>query len=147
MYKSILVPTDGSKFADAAVEEAAKLAKELGSKLVLFSAVPDYYYQWPSFSVPIRPNEDEQARKAMETWAKEMLASAASNVNLAGVAVEQEFAVSNSPYEAIIAAARKFQCELIIMASHGRHGVSGVLLGSVTQKVLTHSTIPVLVVR
>jgi len=93
MYKSILVPTDGSKFADAAVEEAAKLAKELGSKLVLFSAVPEYYYQWPSFSVPIRPNEDEQARKAMETWAKEMLASAASNVNLAGVAVEQEFAV------------------------------------------------------
>ena len=61
--------------------------------------------------------------------------------------MEQQFTVSNSPYEAIIEAAKKFECDLIVMASHGRRGVSGVLLGSETQKVLTHSKIPVLVVR
>ena len=151
MYKRILLPIDGSQISNAAIKEAVKLTKELGSKLVLFYAVPDYYYQSPprreGFLVPNRPKNDEQARKAMETEAKKMLAPAVRNVNVAGVAVEQQFTRSNSPYEAIIEAAKKFKCELIVMASHGQRGVSGVLLGSETQKVLTHSTIPVLVVR
>ena len=148
MYKSILVPTDGSAFSDAAIQEAAKLAKELGSKVVLFYAAPHHLPPLTEgFSAPGRPKEIEEAHKAIEREGKTMLASAASNVKLAGVAVEQQCTVSNSPYEAIIEAAKKFQCELIIMGSHGRRGLSGVLLGSETQKVLTHSTIPVLVVR
>ena len=149
MYNSILVPTDGSEFSDAAVREAAKLAEVLGSKLVLFYAVPYYYYPLPALTdAPYRPGEMDQERtpKAMEAEAEEVLASAARHVNLA-VTVERQYAVSNSPYEAIIEAAKKFQCELIVMGSHGRSGLSGVLLGSETRKVLTHSTIPVLVVR
>ena len=131
MYKSILVPIDGSELSDAAIREAAKLAKAPGSKLVLFYAVPQY--QLPPLAIEEEP--------------KRVLAYAAQNFNLAGLNVEQQFTVSNSPYKSIIEAAKVFQCELIVMASHGRHGVSGVLLGSETQKVLTHSSIPVLVVR
>jgi len=150
MYKRILVPTDGSALSDAAIEEAGKLAKELGSKLVLFYTVPYYYYPLPpltKFGSPNRPKDDEQAQKAMEDEAKQVLAYASEISTLAGLSVEKEFTLSNSPYEAIIEAARKFNCDLIVMASHGRHGVAGVLLGSETQKVLTHSKVPVLVVR
>ena len=97
---------------------------------MLFYAVPQY--QWPP--------------EAIEGEAKQVLAYAATSSNLAGVAVEQQFTVSNSPCEAIIEAAKAFRCELIVM-SHGRRGISGALLGSETQKVLAHSRIPVLVVR
>lgn len=149
MYSSILVSTDGSDFSDKAVREAAKLAKELGSQLVLFYAVP--HYEMPhlaeGMSAPRYPKEKKEAQRAMEAEAKQILAHSASNVIVAGVTVEQQFTVSHSPYEAIIEAAKKFKCELIVMASHGRRGLSGVVLGSETQKVLTHSTIPVLVVR
>ncbi len=131
MYQSVLVPTDGSELDDAAIKEAAKLARQFGSKLVLFYAVPQY--QWPS--------------EAIDGEAKQILAYAATSSNLAGITVEQRFTVSNSPYEAIIEAAKAFHCEVIVMASHVRRGVSGVLLGSETQKVLAHSKIPVLVVR
>ena len=149
MYKSILVPTDGSELSDAAIKEAAKLAKELGAKLVLFHAAP--HYRLPpiseGLSTPTWPDVRQTAIKETEAEAKRLLASAARNVNLAGLSVDQQLAVSDSPYEAIIEAANEFQCELIIMASHGRRGLSGILLGSETQKVLTHSSIPVLVVR
>ena len=148
MYSSILVPIDGSEFSEKAAKEAAKLAKELGSKLVLFHAAS---IQLPplteGFSAPNRPKVREEAKAEREAEAKQILAYAAGSVNVPGVTVEQQFTVSNSPYEAIINAAKKFGCELIVMASHGRRGISGVLLGSETQKVLTHSTIPVLVVR
>ena len=149
MYKSILVPTDGSEFSGVAIEEAAKLAKELGSQLVLFYAPPHYRLSPLSegVSAPGRADERKVAIQEMEAEAERILASAAKNVNLAGLTVQREFKVSDSPYEAIIEAAKKLQCELIVMASHGRRGLSGVLLGSETQKVLTHSTIPVLVVR
>ena len=149
MYKSILVPTDGSERSHAAIKEAAKLARALGSKLVLFYAAP--HYESPpvseGFLAPNWLKDRESAKREIEAEAEKLLASAAKNVNLAGLGVEQKFAVSNSPYEAIIEAAKKFECELIVMASHGRRGMSGLLIGSETQKVLTHSTIPVLVVR
>ena len=149
MYSSILVSTDGSEFSDKAVREAAKLAKELGSKLVLFYAVPHYETSHLAEGMPAPhfTKDNEEAQRAMEAEAKQILAHSAKNVTVAGVAVEQQFTVNHSPYEAIIEAAKKFKCELIVMASHGRRGLSGVVLGSETQKVLTHSTIPVLVVR
>jgi nucleotide-binding universal stress UspA family protein len=149
MYKSILVATDGTKFSSAAIAEAANLAKQFGSKLVLFYAAPHLHLSALSegFSAPARTDERKSAMKQMEAEAEKILASAASNVDLEGVTVEKQFTVSDSPYEAIIEAAKMFKCELIVMGSHGRSGMSAVLLGSVTNKVLTHSTIPVLVVR
>jgi nucleotide-binding universal stress UspA family protein len=149
MYKSILVPTDGSEFSDAAIKEAARLAKELGSRLVLFYAVPRYPLPplTEGLSAAGRVKEKEQAQRAMEAEGQAILAAAAKNAMLAGLDVRQQCVVSNSPYEAIIEAAINSECELIVMASHGRRGLSGVLLGSETQKVLTHSKVPVLVVR
>jgi nucleotide-binding universal stress UspA family protein len=149
MYKSILVATDGTKFSSAAIAEAASLAKQLGSKLVLFYAAPHLHLSALSegFSAPARTNERESALKEMEEEAEKILASAATNVNFEGVTVEKQFTVSESPYEAIIEAAKMFKCGLIVMGSHGRSGMSAVLLGSVAHKVLTHSSVPVLVVR
>jgi nucleotide-binding universal stress UspA family protein len=148
MYKRILVPTDGSEFSGKAISEAADLAKDLGSELVLFHTAS--YHLPPlmeGFSAASRPSEQEQAQKATEAEAQRILAAAASNANLEGVSVRQHFTLGHSPFEAIIDAANAFQCDLVVMASHGRRGLSGVLLGSETQKVLTHSKVPVLVVR
>ena len=149
MYKNILVPTDGTKLSSSAISEAAKLAKQFGSKLVLFYAAPFPHLSPVSegMSAPGRTEERESAEREMEAEAEKILASAASSVNLEGVTVERQFTVTDWPHEAIIKAAKTFQCEVIVMASHGRSGISAVLLGSVTNKVLTPSTMPVLVVR
>ena len=149
MYKKILVPTDGTKLSISAVAEAAKLARQFGSKLVLFFAAshPHLSPVGEGLSAPGRSEERAHAVKAMQAEAETILASAATSVNLEGVTVERQFTVSDRPYEAIIEAAKMFQCEVIVMGSHGRSGVSAVLLGNVTNKVLAHSTIPVLVVK
>ena len=148
-HKNILAPTDGSAFSDKAVKEAAELAKELGSKLVVFYAVPQY--QLPplteGLSTATSRQEKERAQKALEAHAQAVLASAAQKAKLPNGTLDRHFVVSNCPYAAILDAAKKFKCDLIVMASHGIRGVSGLLLGSETQKVLIHSKIPVLVVR
>ena len=119
MYKRILVPTDGSEFSDKAVREAANLAKELGSELVLFYAAP---YHLPPLTEGVsaadRPRDEEQAEVALEAEAKQILASATKNVTVAGVTVQQHFKRSQAPYEAIIEAAKTFGCEL------HRHGIT-----------------------
>ncbi len=147
MYKTILVATDGSELSDKALQEATNLLDGSGAKLVLFHATPLHLPPLTEgLSDAMRPEEREQARKTAEEQARTLLSSAAAMVKSAGT-IEQRFTVSNSPFEAIIEAANNFGCDLIVMASHGRRGLSGVLLGSETQKVLTHSKIPVLVVR
>ncbi len=149
MYKTILAPTDGSEFSDAALREAGALAKTLGAKVILFHAIPHYHAAplTEGLSAAGYFQEIEHAQEEQKAEGEQILTSAARNVNLVGVEVERDSAVSNSPYEAIIEAANRYSCDLIVMASHGRRGLSGLLLGSETQKVLTHSRIPVLVVR
>ncbi len=148
MYTKILVPVDGSEFSEKAVKEAGRLAQALGAKLVLFHAAAEHLPPLvEGMSAATRPKEREAARKEIQELARMVLSQAARKAKLSNGDLDQQFVVSNSPYEAIIAAAKKFKCDLIVMASHGRRGVSGVLLGSETQKVLTHSLIPVLVVR
>ncbi len=148
LYARILVPVDGTEFSEKAVREAAALAKALDSRLLLFhAAAPCRGPSLEQSSAADRPAQNTLAKKEAEDWARSVLTAAATRASLAGDRVEQHFAVTDSPYEAIILIARKFQCDLIVMASHGRRGVSGVLIGSETQKVLTHSLVPVLVVR
>ena len=149
MYSSILVSIDGSAFSDKAVSEAAQLAKKLGSKLVLFYATPPYEtpHLAEGMPAPHYVEDKEKAKAVMEAGAKQLLANSARSIVVEGVTVEQQFSISSSPYEAIIEAAKKFDCGLIVMASHGRRGISGLVLGSETQKVLTHSKLPVLVIR
>lgn len=147
MYRNILVPTDGSRWSDRAVKEAAMLAKASGGKLLLFHTVAPY--QMPIYSegmtVPYFPKE--KVRKDANRKARKALAAAERKAKAAGVPVTAEFAVSAYPHEAIIATAKKRRCDLIVMASHGRTGLSRFLLGSVAQAVLGRSAIPVLVVR
>lgn len=148
MFKHILLPTDGSKFADRAITQGMKLAKSMGAKITLFSVAPDFLMiAGDVFAVPasikLRQRYDWEARQRAE----KMLAAIERRAARAGLKVESVVAVSDLPYQEIIKIARKRKCDLIVMASHGRRGLSRLLLGSETVKVLTHSRIPVLVVR
>ena len=148
MFKHILLPTDGSKFADRAITQGMKLAKSMGAKITLFSVAPDFLMiAGDVFAVPasikLRQRYDWEARQRAE----KMLAAIERRAARAGLKVESVVAVSDLPYQEIIKIARKRKCDLIVMASHGRRGLSRLLLGSETVKVLTHSRIPVRVVR
>lgn len=148
MYAHMLVPTDGSKLSSKAVQHATALAKALGARLTLFYASPDYplpmYAEGGAVYEPISKKEYVAlARKE----AGELLDRARRKVEDAGVKCEAMHAISASPWEAILAAAKKRKVDAIVMASHGRRGVSALLLGSETHKVVTHSKLPVIVVR
>ena len=145
MYKNILVPVDGSKLSAKAVKTAVQLAKLTDAKVTLFYAAPDfggiYYSESPLLAAHYTA---ASFRAAVTKHAQKILAEAAKQANME---VETRHALSEFPYDAIVKAAAKQRCDLIVMASHGRRGISGFLLGSETQKVLTHSKVPVLVVR
>lgn len=144
MFKKILLPTDGSELSARAISGAIDMAKNLGAKLVGLTVVEPYSYSSLS---EYRPESFEDYEARMNKVADERLQAVTAAAKAAGVEVETRVARSFSPYEAIIEAAKANDCDAIFMASHGRRGLSAVLLGSETQKVLTHSTIPVLVYR
>jgi len=148
MYRSILVATDGSEYSAKAVKHAGLLAKMSGAKLVLFYAAPHVQLSAYSEGYDIRQwGISADAKSARDIAAAELLAAAHEEMGFPDLTVEELFVVSNQPYEAILETARNHDCDLIVMAPHGHHGLAGVLLGSETQKVLTHAKIPVLVVR
>lgn len=144
MYKRILVPTDGSERSVKAVEGAARFARPLGATLVVMSVVEPYSYT--NFA-EYRPESIEQYDERVTAEAEERLEAARKIAVAAGVEVKTVMVKSFSPAEAIIEQAEKNGCDIIFMASHGRKGIAAVLLGSETQKVLTHSQIPVMVYR
>jgi nucleotide-binding universal stress UspA family protein len=144
MFKKILLPTDGSELSSRAIAGAIDMAKKLGAKIVGMTVVEPYSYSSLS---EYRPESYEDYEARMNKVAQERLDGLAAASKAAGVEVETKIVRSFSPYEAIIDTAKKNDCDAIFMASHGRRGLSAVLLGSETQKVLTHSTIPVLVYR
>jgi nucleotide-binding universal stress UspA family protein len=150
MYKNILVPTDGSTLSVEAVKQALTLARAIGTKLTVMHAMPNYeafvnerYNVLPALAAPVKKKYQEEFAAA----SKKILDDACAKVTAAGIECAKVSVTGESPYEAIIKQAAKSKCDLIMMASHGRRGLKGVLLGSETQKVLTHSKIPVLVVR
>jgi len=147
LYRNILVATDGSKLSLKAATHAIALAKAIGARLTGFHASPDYplpvYAEGVVFETVSRKEYAAQCR--ME--ADKILGAIAARAKAADVPFTGASAISPSPWEAILAAARKEKCDAIVMASHGRRGVAAMVLGSETQKVLTHSRLPVLVVR
>ena len=145
MMKNILVPTDGSELSRKAIDGAVAVAKQMGAKIVGMTVTNPYPYSPLSEYSPVESFGQHEARMARE--ADERLAPLKLEAKNAGVPVEIEVRSSLSPYEAIISAAKDRGCDSIFMASHGRRGISGMLLGSETHKVLTHSSIPVLVFR
>ena len=144
MFRKILLPTDGSELSLRALDGAVKMAQRLGAKIVGVTVVEPYAYATLS---EYRPEAFEQYEARIAQAAKERLQRIEDEARAASVSVETTVVKSFSPYEAIIDAAQRLGCDVIFMASHGRRGLSAVLLGSETQKVLTHSNIPVLVYR
>lgn len=144
MFKKILVPTDGSELSLRAAGAAVELARSLGSELVAVTVVEPYAYASLSEFQPETILEYE--RRADEAAAQRLDAVEAL-ARREGVTVSRSVAKSFSAYEAIIEAAGRHGCDAIFMASHGRRGIRAVLLGSETQKVLTHCQLPVIVYR
>lgn len=147
MFKHILVPTDGSELSSATVKRALTFAKEAGASVTFFFAKPDYPISFYGEGALIDPTTPEQFSELADRQAQEVLAGAMKLAEEAGVAADTRADTNDLPYQAIIDAATETGCDLIFMASHGRRGLKGLLLGSETQKVLTHSAIPVLVYR
>ncbi len=147
MFKHILVPTDGSQLSSDTVKRAITFARETGAKITFFFAKPDYPVAFYGEGALIDPTTPDKFAEMAEQQAKEILGGHEASARAEGIVCGSVSAVSDIPYEAIIAAAEESGADLIFMASHGRRGISGLLLGSETQKVLTHSKIPVLVYR
>ena len=147
MFKHILVPTDGSKLSVKAAKQAVKLAKTMGAKITGFHAAPDLSSSYYGDSYILRTPSAKAKAEAAQNQARKCLSTIEVEAAIEKVPCEVFHVVSDSPYEAIIDAARKKKCDLIFMASHGRRGLSGLVLGSETHKVLIHSKVPVLVCR
>lgn len=147
MFKHILVPTDGSELSRATAKRAISFAKEAGARVTVFFAKPEYPIAYFGEGALIDPTTPEKFAELANEQAAEYLGEVQRECQALGVTCATTSATSDIPYEAIIEAAETAGCDLIFMASHGRRGISGLLLGSETNKVLTHSKIPVLVYR
>jgi nucleotide-binding universal stress UspA family protein len=145
MYRHLLIATDGSDLADKAVHHGIALAGEIDAKVTALTVSEPFH------AIAVEPAMLEDTPESYETRMNEraarILAAVAAKAKAAGVVCETVHGSDAHPYRAIIDAALSKGCDLILMASHGRRGVAAVVLGSETVKVLTHSTIPVLVYR
>ncbi|MEI6302268.1 MAG: universal stress protein [Betaproteobacteria bacterium] len=147
MFKHIMIPVDGSELADKAVGEGLKLAKAFGAKVTALIAEHEYevptYTQITSHSAVSVP---EHERRIKEHAAK-ILEAVSARAKELGVRFEGRLMEDDEPYAAIVKAATEGGVDLIVMASHGRHGLGALFFGSQTQEVMSHSKIPVLVYR
>lgn len=145
MFKRILLPTDGSPASQRAVLAGVDFARDAGAEVIGLTVVPPFHtLSVASEMLELTPAEYEQHAREQ---AGRILADVEQAARAAQVPYRIEQVSGDSPYEAIISTARDAGCDLILMASHGRKGIKGLLLGSETQKVLVHSAIPVLVYR
>lgn len=145
MYKRILLPTDGSDASRRAVLAGVDFARSTGAEVVAMTATPAFH-AFTTDAVMLEETPEQYAQSSRERGQR-LLDGVAAVAREAGVPCTCVQLVSDNPYEAIIDTAREQHCDLIVMASHGRRGIKGLLLGSETQKVLVHSSIPVMVHR
>ena len=148
MFKHILIPTDGSKLAAKGVKAGVRLAKALGAKVTGVYAIPPYVppmYGEGAVYVPGR--SPREYKKFSEAQAKKALAAIEIEAETAGVPCATRFLVAPQPWQGILKTARARKCDAVVMASHGRGGLGGLILGSETTRVLASSRLPVLVVR
>ena len=145
MFKTILVPTDGSELADKAAQAAVRFAQSTHGRIIALAVGKPYPYSplaEPAF-LPDPAAYDKGVLELTETYVGRVKAAAEQ----AGVPCETHTLLSADPATEIIATASRHGCDVVFMASHGRRGIQRMLLGSVTQKVLAHSTLPVMVFR
>jgi nucleotide-binding universal stress UspA family protein len=145
MFTHILLPTDGSPLSEAAIQQGIRFAKGINAKVTGFHVTPQFHVF--TYKTEMLEGTKGQFARDTRTHAQQYLGVIEKAAKEAGVSCDTAYVSHDHPYEAIIEAAKKNGCDLIMMASHGRQGVQGVLIGSETQKVLTHSKIPVLVYR
>jgi len=147
MYKHILIPTDGSELSHKTVVAGVKLAQALGARVTGFFAAPAATPLVYRDLLPVGYGTPEENAVLIKRAATRYLAVIERAAKTAGVPCETVSVTDDFPADAILSLAKRRKCDLIFMASHGRRGLSGLLLGSETQKVLTHARIPVLVHR
>lgn len=145
MYQNILIPTDGTALSLAALDHGMKLAKEAGAKVTVVTVVEPFHVL-STDSTQIAETRMGYARH-IKAEAERRLAEAGAKARALGLSCDVVQVEHDHPYQAIIDTAARKGCDLIAMASHGRRGMSALVIGSETSKVLTHSTIPVLVYR
>jgi nucleotide-binding universal stress UspA family protein len=144
MFQHIPIPTDGSELSVKAITHGVDLAKGLGAKITALTVLEPWN---PKGDAEMMEGQAHAHEMHVNQRAHTALGIAVDAANEAGVAISMEQVLDAHPYEAIIETAELKGCDLIVMASHGWKGVKGLVLGSETTKVLTHSTIPVIVVR
>ena len=145
MFKHILLPTDGSALSELAIRRGIEFAKDINAQVTGFCAQPEFHVF--TYKTEMLEDTRDQYAKDSRACAAENLAVIENAAKKAGVQCDTFDVINDRPYEAIVKAAEDKGCDLILMASHGRSGMNGVLLGSETQKVLAHCGIPVLVYR
>lgn len=148
-YKHILLPNDGSELSRKAEKECTAFAKSTGARVTVLHVVSHFHLSMQPWGAPrsvhtkIEKEHEEDATNAAQT----MISAITARIKAEGVKCDGLVVVGDQPFEEIVNSAQKCKCDLIMMASHGRRGLDGILLGSETQKVLTHTKIPVLVVK
>lgn len=147
MYKRILVATDGSELSAKAAEAGIELAALAGAELVALTVVLHYIENYYEGSLTFSPNRAREVETEWRAKGQKLVDAVKAQAESKGVRCTALVTASGMVAEALIETAREQDCDLIVMASHGRRGLSRVLLGSETQHVLTHSHIPVLVLR
>jgi nucleotide-binding universal stress UspA family protein len=147
MFRNILVPTDGSKLSQKAVKEAIQLAKEANAKVTALHVYPQFRGSPYGTYGPAENVLEEAHENQARADADKLFAAIRKLTDAAGITLDSVLARNDDVWKQVIATAKKKKCDLICMASHGRRGLSGILLGSETHKVLTHSELPVLVLR
>lgn len=147
MFKHILLPTDGSPLSNKAVRLGIEFAREIGARVTVFHAVPEFKLTQDEGYAPLTPALKKRFEEEVRARADKMLGAIARRAKARGVRCATVSVASDLPYQEILGTARSKKCDLIMMASHGRRGLSSLLLGSETAKVLTHAKLPVLVVR
>jgi nucleotide-binding universal stress UspA family protein len=146
MYKHILIPTDGSPLANKGAKAGIALARKLGAKVTGFCAIEELqpiYVEGYAFN---QKEIDIFEQRTLEA-AQKRVAAIGGLAKAAGVPFTAAVTTDSTPYEGIVAIAKKRKCDLIFMASHGRNGLSRLIMGSVTQKVLAHTKLAVMVYR
>ncbi|MBH2008825.1 MAG: universal stress protein [Xanthomonadaceae bacterium] len=147
MYQRILVATDGSDLSGTAVNSAIELAAAIGAELVALYVVPRYPVSYFEGGITISVEDIARTEKQWSDKGQAVVDAVKQEAEARGVKAQAVVSQSDLVAESIMATAKKHNCDLVVMASHGRKGIKRVLLGSETQHVLTHSTVPVLVLR
>lgn len=147
MFKHILLPTDGSELSEKAIDQGIRFAKSVGARVTGLHVMPQYQVIAYDAMFPMDLVSEEQFNEESRVRADRFLSTLKQAAEAAGVPCDTVTTTSDHPWEEIIKTAQDEGCDLILMSSHGRKGLVGLILGSETTKVLTHTHIPVLVLR